>query len=142
MERSFARTLDALEEVFDFISEFAARNGLQDALAFGLNLAIEELFVNMVKYNPGNRNDILIGISRSDDRLEISLTDFDVEPFDITKADEYDTSRPLAERPVGHLGIHLVKRIVDEISYEYGDRRSRIILIKNLGTADVQDRAS
>lgn len=137
MERSFARTLDALEDVFDFISESAAQNGLQDSLTFRLNLAVEELFVNMVKYNPGSHNDILIGMSRSDDQIVISLTDFDVEPFDITKADEYDTNRSLTERPIGHLGIHLVRRIIDEISYEYKDKQSRIILIKNLGTADV-----
>jgi serine/threonine-protein kinase RsbW len=142
MERGFARTLEALGGVFDFISEFAARNSLHDSITFRLNLAVEELFVNMVKYNPGSRSDILIGMTRSDDRLVISLTDYDGEPFDITKAAEYDTDRPLTERPVGGLGIHLVRHIIDEISYEYKDRQSRIVLIKNLGTTDVQDRAS
>jgi hypothetical protein len=65
------------------------------------------------------------------------LTDVDAEPFDITQADEYDTRQPLKERPIGRLGIHLVRRMVDEINYEYKDRQSKITLIKDLGNANV-----
>jgi anti-sigma regulatory factor (Ser/Thr protein kinase) len=139
MDRGFRREIKALEDVFGFISEFAVHNGLGDALVFKLDLAIEELFVNMVKYNPGNPNDILISLSRYGDRLTVCLVDSDVEPFDITKADEYDSNQPLEKRPIGQLGIHLVNRMVDKISYEYKDRQSTITLIKDLGKADVHN---
>jgi anti-sigma regulatory factor (Ser/Thr protein kinase) len=141
MERKFARTIDALDDVFGFVSEFAVHNGLGDSVAFKLDLAIEELFVNMVKYNPDSHSDILISISKGDDSLVLTLTDFDVEPFDVTAADAYDIGQPLESRPIGSLGIHLVKSIIDEISYEYKDRQSKITLIKNLGKTDVQDRS-
>jgi serine/threonine-protein kinase RsbW len=138
MERRFGRTMDALEEVFGFVSEFAARYSLGDDVVFQLKVAIEEVFVNMVRHNPGS-SDVLINLAREGDKLTVSLTDFDVEAFDITKAGEYDTRQPLDARPIGRLGIHLVKSMVDEIGYHYENRQSRITLIKNLGKTDVQD---
>lgn len=140
MEKRFRRTVNALEGVFGFVSEFVARHLLDDSVAFQLNIAIEELFVNMVKHSLGSDNDILISMVREGDRITVSLTDSDVEAFDITKADAYDTRQPLDKRPIGRLGIHLVRSMVDEISYEYEDRQSRITLIKNLGKTNVQDR--
>jgi serine/threonine-protein kinase RsbW len=142
MERRFQRVIGAVEDVFAFVSDFAGRNGLDDAVTFKLSLAIEELFVNMVEHNPQSHSDILISLAKDGGRLTVSLTDFDVEPFDITKADRYDSSQPLEERPVGHLGIHLVRSMVDDISYQYKDRQSRITLIKDLGKNDVQDRTA
>ena len=140
MEKKFQRRVDALEEVFGFISEFVARYLLDDSVAFRLNVAIEELFVNMVKHNLGSDSDILISMIKDGDRVIVSLTDFDVEAFDITKAGAYDTRQPLEKRPIGRLGIHLARSMIDEIRYEYKDRRSRITLIKNLGKTNVQDR--
>jgi serine/threonine-protein kinase RsbW len=137
MERRFTRRIDVLDKIAAVVYEFAAQNGVSDSVAFKLNLAIEELFVNSVKYNPQNRNDILITLSKDADRLIVSLTDFDVEPFDITKADEYDNSQPLERRRIGGLGIHLVRRIADQLSYEYKNRQSRVTLIKDLGKANV-----
>jgi serine/threonine-protein kinase RsbW len=139
-ERRFNRRLDAAEDISVFVSDFTARHDVSDSVAFKLNLAVEELFVNMVKYNPQNRNDILIGLAKGADRLVVSMTDFGVEPFDITKADEYDTTRPLEKRPIGGLGIHLARSMVDEIAYRYENGQSRITLIKHLGKANVQDR--
>jgi serine/threonine-protein kinase RsbW len=136
-EKRFTRTVDALDGIFAFITEFADQNGVSDALLFKLNLAIEELFVNMVKHNTGSTSDILIALDRTGEKLVVSLTDSDVEPFDITEAEEYDTTRPLGKRPIGRLGIHLVKRMVDKINYEYRDRQSKITLIKHLGKANV-----
>jgi serine/threonine-protein kinase RsbW len=138
MERRFRRTVDALEEVFGFISDFAARHRLGEDVLFGLNLAIEEVFVNMVRHTKGD-SDILIELNSEGTKLIASMTDFDVEAFDLTKADEYDTHRPLEDRPIGRLGIHLVKSVVDEITYDYHNGQSRITMIKSLGRTDVQD---
>ena len=129
MERRFRRTVDALEEVFDFVSGFAAGYRLREDVVFQIKLAIEEVFVNMVRHNVGS-NDILVSLIREGNKLIVSLTDFDVEAFDITKADKYDTRQPLDRRPVGRLGIHLVRNMVD--------RQSTIVLIKDLGKTDVQ----
>ena len=141
-QRKFTRRLAALEGISQFVSGFTARHGISDSVTFGLNLAVEELFVNMVKYNPQNRNDILVGLAKGADRIVVSLTDYGVEPFDVTKADGYDTTRPLDKRPIGGLGIHLARSMVDEITYQYTDGQSKITLIKHLGKANVQDTST
>ena len=91
MKKKFKRDFATLKDIFDFTSEFIDRNRLDDDIAFAVNLVIEELFTNMIKYHPGNPNDILINISKEPDKLTISLTDYDVEPFDITKTKEWRT---------------------------------------------------
>jgi serine/threonine-protein kinase RsbW len=136
MERTFKRDVDALAEVFALVSEFSGEQGLDDSTAYALNLAIEELFVNMVRHNPENPNDIVIDLSAESGSVTVSLTDFDVEPFDPTKFEPYDASRPLAERRPGGLGIHLVRSVMDHVSYEYSDGESRITLTKHLGKKD------
>ena len=67
----------------------------------------------------------------------MSLTDFDTEPFDITQTNEVDVNKRIEERKPGGLGLHLTKRMVDKIDYDYKDRKSKITLIKNLEKKDV-----
>ena len=132
MEKKFRRDISSLNDIFGFVHDFLSLNHINDAVRFSIDFMVEELFTNMVKYNPGNSNDILINITKIGSRLTLSLTDFDVDPFDLTKTAEVDVTRSLAERKVGGLGIHLVKKMVDDIDYEYVDRMSKITVTKNL----------
>ena len=132
MERSFRRSIDSLDGIFQFVSEFLAGEGLEKSNAFSLNLILEELFTNMVKYSTESDHEVLIAMDRSEDQLVLSLTDFDVDRFDITQAPEVDVDQPLSERTPGGLGIHFVRQMTDNISYEYEDRNSKIILTKRV----------
>ena len=139
MENKFNRRIEVLEELFDFTSRFARQEHLDDSIRFMLDLVVEELFVNMVKYNSGNPNDILLRLSRAGEKLTITFMDYDVDPFDITKKKAYDVSKPIEERRPGGVGIHLIHQVMDDIKYEYKDRISKITLIKNLESANVSD---
>lgn len=132
MEGKFKRQIESLENISHFISQFITTNKIDDSLAFSINLIVEELFTNMVKYNTESSNDISISLKKDDRKLIIRLVDFGVKPFDVTKTGEVDTHQALEDRKVGGLGIHLVKRLVDKIDYEYSDGQSRITLVKNL----------
>jgi anti-sigma regulatory factor (Ser/Thr protein kinase) len=129
-----------MEALFAFAEESLHASGLGSEPAAGMMLAIEELFTNMVKYNGGGSADIAVTIGRESDRIIVRLVDSDAEPFDITRAAPVDLSAPLEERPVGGLGIHLVRSMVDTIEYSYDNRCSTIILTKNLERDDVRDR--
>jgi anti-sigma regulatory factor (Ser/Thr protein kinase) len=137
MEKKIRRDLNSLEEISQLIVNFVAGNNLGDSMAYTLNLAVEELFVNMVKYNPGNTNDVLIELSLFDNSIIVSLTDYDVDFFDITQVKEYDRFTTLKERKVGGVGIYLVKKVMDDVRYDYRDRKSKITLIKYLGSKNV-----
>ena len=60
------------------------------------------------------------------------MTDYDVDPFDVTEAPDADIRLPIDERKPGGLGLHLVRRLLDSIAYEYTKetRQSRITFRK------------
>jgi len=137
MKQRFKRDINSLERIFHFIRDFGTQTKLDDRNVNAINLVVEELFTNMVKFNPGNTNDISIGLSRDPDKITISIIDYDVEPFDIRETEDYDPTLPLEERRIGGLGIPLVKKFVDKIDYEYKNRQSKITLIKYLENDNV-----
>ena len=108
------------------MAEFLEANGLPAPAAFELDLVIEELFTNMVKYAPHGAPEIEIGLERLGSDVVVVLRDFDVEPFDPTRAPQADVGQPLAERPTGGLGLPLVRRIARDFRYDYRDRNSTI----------------
>ncbi len=133
MEKKFRRDINALGEVFDFIEDYSSAQSIETAHLFSIKFIIEELFTNLVKYNRSDlQSDIAIGLHKENRQITITLTDFGVDKFDITRAEEVDTTQSLQERKIGGLGIHLVKKMVDNIQYDYADRRSTITLTKKL----------
>lgn len=132
MERHFKRSIEELAVIVPFLQEAVDHFDLDTGTSFTLNMAVEELFTNMVKYNGNGADDTLIGVDREADWMTIWLVDFDSEPFDLSDAGEVDTSAPLHDRRPGGLGIHLVKRFMDEVMYEYKERKTTIRLGKRL----------
>ena len=132
MERHFKRNLDALADVFSFIDGFVDAESARISISYPLRVAVEELFVNMVIYNPKGAGEIRVELDSDGSTVTTTLTDFDSEPFDITRHEAADLDAPLENRRVGGLGIHLVKRMMDEVYYEYRDRRTQIRLVKHL----------
>jgi serine/threonine-protein kinase RsbW len=132
VQKSFPRTASCLPEIFAFMDAFFDDARVGESCRNTAQLAVEELFTNLVKYSVGGKRDISIALSRDGSRLIVSLTDFDVEPFDIRTVPDAKTNLSLEERKPGGLGLHLVKRLVDGIDYEYADRNSTTTFIKNL----------
>ncbi len=137
MEQHFAKTIQSLDQVFEFLNGFMAAHKIGPDIAFSVNLAVEEFFTNMVKYDSANSSIVTIGVERQDDRLVVDLTDYDVDPFDVTKAGDVDTGAPLERRKIGGLGIHIAKKLVDSLSYSYSGRTSKITLVKHLEKSNV-----
>jgi len=132
MEKTFERRLESLSAIFAFLKEASEAMALDDRMSFSVNMAVEELFTNMIKYGASGEKEILVGIERTSKQLKIRLVDYDSEPFDLTDLASVNTSAPLEKRRPGGLGIHLVKCIMDEVVYEYKDRTTHILLAKNI----------
>lgn len=132
MEKTFPRNIDALEAIFAFIERFFAQESIDPALRTGIDLTVEELFTNMVRHNQGGNEEIRLTMERDGDGLVASLTDFDVEPFDPTRGAPVDITEPLEDRTPGGLGLHLIRKMVDSLEYEYSDRKSTITFRKAL----------
>ncbi len=132
MDRTFPRQIDSLASVFSFLDETADTYDWPPPVRFAVAMAVEELFTNMVKYNADGKTEISIELTSTDESISVSLVDDDSDPFDITAQKDVDTNAHLKDRRPGGLGIHLVKRFMDEISYEYKERRTRIRVVKHL----------
>lgn len=131
-ERRFPRAFDSLEAIDSFVNEFLAGEALDASLAFDVNLIIEELFTNMVKYSKDGRHSITVGLGRNGSNLTIVLRDEDVDPFDVTKGPPFDPRQPLEERRPGGVGLHLVHSIAESVRYDYRDRTSIVTVTKRV----------
>jgi len=133
MNRDFARTFDSLTAIYEFAEEILAANDVGEAIRFPVHLAMEELFTNMVKYNPANDDEIGVDVEVDGDTVTVTLTESDVDEFDVTRPRDVDTDAPLEERTAGGLGLYLLQNIVDKLEYDYHDRQSRVIFTKGSG---------
>ena len=133
MRRDFKRHLDSLAPLYEFSETIMAEQNLPDGVRFPVHLAMEELFVNMVHYNPTVTTDIEVTVS-VDDKVTVSLVDNGGTEFDVTVKRDVDTDSPLEERTPGGLGVHLVQNLVDTLEYEYQDGRGEVIFTKRSGT--------
>ena len=133
MRRDFKRHLNSLAPLYEFSETIMAEQNLPDGVRFPVHLAMEELFVNMVHYNPTVTTDIEVTVS-VDDKVTVSLVDNGGTEFDVTVKRDVDTDSPLEERKPGGLGVHLVQNLVDTLEYEYQDGRGEVIFTKGSGT--------
>jgi anti-sigma regulatory factor (Ser/Thr protein kinase) len=129
MEQKFKRSFNELKNIVTMTQSMFLKEGLEPNLRNVVDLATEELFVNMVTYNTESNEDILIQMMPHDHGIEVSLTDYDVERFDPTGAGGVDVDAPVEERAPGGLGLYLVLKMVDSIHYEYRNRQSKITFI-------------
>ena len=132
VKQTFERSFDALESIFDFVGRFFEQAEVSEEHRFAVNFAIEEIFTNIIKYQQGNQNDVLISLELDNDCVRIILVDDDVEAFDPTQSEDVDINAPLEERKAGGLGLHLTRHLVDSIDYEYANRQSRVTMTKRL----------
>lgn len=132
MDIKFKRSVDELPAIVAATDRFFADGRIDPASRLPIDLSIEELFVNMVKYNHGTEREIRLQLDWVDGAVEVSLTDYDVEPYDPTTAPALDLGVPLAERRPNGMGLYLVSKMVDAIHYEYRSRESKVTFTKKM----------
>ena len=99
----------------------------------GVNLAVEELFTNMVKFNPDGDEHISLQLQHADASVRVRLCDRRVEPFDVTVPRIVDRDAPVERRETGGLGLYLVQQMVDSLDYAHRDGVTTVTFTKNLG---------
>ena len=128
-----ARDLDALSDVMQLVETFFTTTTADPNIRYSVELALEELFTNIVKYNSFGKSDIRIDLAISERDVVVTVTDFDAPRWDpLTEAPGVDTFQPLARRSPGGLGIYLVKKMMDRIEYSHEDRTGTITLHKRM----------
>lgn len=131
-KKYFKRDIISLGTIFDFISEFFTENNIAVSNRFAVDLVIEEIFTNMIKYQRESHDDISLELTLEQGKLKIIFIGYNVKYFDMSNGPDVDTEAPLEDRKVGGLGLLLVKKLMDKIVYDYKESNCRIILTKTL----------
>jgi len=133
-EISVPVTIENVPVVTDSVDEELEKIDCPMKAEMQINIAIDELFGNIANYayNP-EVGPATVRVEVMDDPMSVVLTFIDHGmPFDPTAKADPDTTLSAEERGVGGLGIFLVKKSMDEISYEYKDGQNILKIKKNL----------
>ena len=122
--------LDELGRVTAEVDAMGEREDWPPSLVFRANLVLEELLVNIINYGQSDSaNDLDITLTSEPDRLRIEVVD-EGRPFDPVKdAPPPVLTGTLEDRPVGGLGLHLVRSLVDEIRYRRENGKNHVALV-------------
>ncbi len=102
-----------------------------------MTFAVEEVFTNMVKYNPSGPSTIGFGADVHDGRLVVRLVDDQAHEFDPLTAPDPDLQKKIAERKPGGLGIYLVKAMVQSVEYDRNGTVNTITLAHSVDASHV-----
>jgi anti-sigma regulatory factor (Ser/Thr protein kinase) len=121
-------------EVNAAFAEFAEANAVPPGVRRSMSVALDELLANAVSHGLAGREagEVTVEAGVDEERVTLTLTD-DGPPFDPFAQEAPDTTLPVEDRPIGGLGLHLVPRLVDEVSYERRDDCNVVVLVKKLG---------
>jgi sigma-B regulation protein RsbU (phosphoserine phosphatase) len=126
-------SLKEIPPLAEKVSAFLGRCGSPERVIFAVNLALEELIVNVISYgcNDGKDHLIRVEIHRGHpNEVKVVLID-DGHPFDpISHALELNIGREVQQRAIGGLGIHLARKMIDEIHYRREEGHNITTLIK------------
>ena len=130
---SLSPRLSAVRSLAQRVEEFGDANRLPDQQVYMINLALDELITNTVSYGLRGiaRPRIEVALEISDSMLVLTMVD-NGQKFDPTQDTDPDLSSTVEERPIGGLGLHLIKTFADRVNYEYSDGRNRLTLEHDL----------
>ncbi len=136
--------LAELERLGEFIDGFCNLEGIPQETRYQLHVALEELVTNAIKYGRCEPKEGAIQLSIRKDNADVSvvLSDSGVD-FNPLNAPPPDLTKSLHDRPVGGLGIHLVRQLIPSIRYERRGNRNYLYLTKPVkpdsGTASLEE---
>ena len=133
-ELTIAATVENIEVVTDFVNEQLEALDCPMKAQMQIDIAIDELFGNIAHYayNP-EVGYATVRVEVSEDPLAVVITFIDNGvPYDPLAKDDPDITLSAEERQIGGLGIFMVKKTMDEITYEYKDGQNILAIKKNL----------
>ncbi len=124
---------DELAAIAEEVEAVADREDWPFDLVFKVNLALEELVLNVLEHGFDDNDDskeCKIDLTSDADAVTIVISDRG-KPFDpLTEAPDADVNSVVGERQVGGLGLHLVETLMDEASYQRTDGVNQLTLVK------------
>jgi anti-anti-sigma factor len=123
-----------LPRLVHFLQDFWASAGLSAERALPFELALEEVFMNIVMHAsvPGRATPVEVRLQLTDASLAMTIED-EGPAFDPLSLPSPDVAAELHARPLGGQGVHLVRSVMDAVTYERAGPRNRLRMIRKLG---------
>ena len=125
--------VEELGRLTEWLDRFCERHRIPDEAHYQLNIAVEELVLNAIKHGHCSPAEgaIQVDLRLAGPELYIAITDTGI-PFNPLNAPPPDLTSSLAERPIGGLGVHLVRSLMNSVEYTREGGENRLRLRKNL----------
>lgn len=126
--------IEALGTVQEFIEQLLDENDCSMKIAMQISIAVEELFVNVAYYAYGeDEGDVTISFGLEDNPKQVVIDFIDNGMmFDPLAKKDADTILSAEEREIGGLGILMVKKSMDSVTYSYQDGQNKLTIRKEL----------
>jgi anti-sigma regulatory factor (Ser/Thr protein kinase) len=136
IERSLCVVSDAAElpSLTEFLQQFWQEAQLPPADAFPFELALEEVFMNVVMHGtqpglPVPRVTLRLAFDAGEATLVMEDDGLAFDPLSLATP---DVNAPIEDRPVGGLGVYLVRELMDEVTYQHTGTHNQLRMTKNL----------
>jgi sigma-B regulation protein RsbU (phosphoserine phosphatase) len=133
LELTLANRSSELQRLASEIEQFAQNHRIPDADVHALSLALDEVITNTISYGYDDQgaHEIRVRLTLADGRLSAEVED-DGRPFDPLTAPQPDLTSAVEDRPVGGLGIHLVRSLMEQVDYRRESGKNHLIMSKRL----------
>lgn len=123
---------DQLALLYDFLEQQAGRCGIDTTLLIQIKLAMDEAVTNVIQYAyPNSEGDIRIDMGCEEGVLKIVVTDNGIR-FNPLENQEPDITLSVEERPIGGLGIFLVKQLMTDVRYDRSEGKNILTMTKEI----------
>ena len=130
-ELTFDATLENVSSAVEFVGEKAQHLPLSTKECYQIEVAVDEIVCNIARYAYGEdeKGTASIAVGREKNAMVITVSDSGI-PYNPLEKDDPDVTLSADERGVGGYGIFIVKKVMDEVIYEYKDNKNILIMKK------------
>lgn len=127
--------LPEIQRLNGILEDFAERHRLSQRVLYPVNLALDEILTNVISYGyeDGGEHQIQVRISLDADVLTAEVED-DGRPFNPLERADPDLGAAPEDRPIGGLGIYLLKTMLDSVDYRNEGGRNLLVMKKRVST--------
>jgi serine/threonine-protein kinase RsbW len=134
VEIKISNKLSELDRLNQCLAAFGQRHGFTSKVMHDLNLALEEILINIISYGytDDREHEIKVRLSTKAGEVNAEVED-DGRPFNPLEAPQADITKSLEERTIGGLGIHLVRQLMDDLGYKRLADKNLLTITKKTG---------
>ena len=131
---TFPARFEYLDEIRDFVAQTAHEGGFTEKEIYSIQLAADEAASNIIEHAYEGDSDASIDITCDVQDNVIRVTMHDTgKPFDPSKVKEPNLHADLSDRQIGGLGIYLMRKLMDDVSYVSNSTGNLLTMTKRRG---------